>query len=396
MQNITDIKLKGKRVLIRVDYNVPLREGIVVDDFRIRSSLPTIKYCLNEGASIVLMSHLGRPKGKINLKMSLNPVVLCLETLLDREVLFSDDCISKKAIELSNQIATGEIHLLENLRFYSEEIYNEAKFSACLAKHGSIYINDAFATSHRSHASNVGVTNFMEKTALGLLMEKEYKYLSEKTSNPPTPCALLLGGAKIDDKLDLIHNMMRKIDTILIGGAMAFTFLKSKGLDVGASLVQNDSLSMAEKILSIAENNNIDVALPVDFVVASKMSEDAPCRIANLEELQNDEAGYDIGPKTTMNFEMLLADMKMILWNGPMGVCEIPAFSTGTEVIASVVRDKTQEGAISIIGGGDTASALKNMSITDGFTHISTGGGASLQLMSGKKLPAIEALHEYV
>jgi len=396
MQKITDIKLKGKRVLIRVDYNVPLNGGIVADDFRVRSSLPTIKHCLDEGASVVLMSHLGRPKGELVPALSLDPVAFCLEELLDREVMFSDDCISEDAIGLSHQMLPGEVHMLENLRYHPGETENDSEFSEHLAQHAEIYINDAFGTAHRSHASNVGVPNLIGETAMGFLMEKELKYLADTTNNPTQPCAILLGGVKVGDKIALIHHMMDRADAILVGGAMAFTFLKAQGINVGASLVDNENLQVAEEILSKAENNNTNIVLPVDVVAAPKISHDAPWRVVNIAGLEEDEAGFDIGPETSMNFALMLSDKNTILWNGPMGVCEIPAFSTGTQSIASSVRDRTEDGAISIIGGGDTASALKNIGITDGFTHVSTGGGASLQLMSGKQLPALEALHEYV
>jgi len=396
MKTIADLKLKGKRVLIRVDYNVPLNGGIVADDFRVKSSLPTIKYCLNEGASIILMSHLGRPKGELVPELSLDPVAFCLEELLDREVMFSDDCISKDAIELSQQMLPGEVHMLENLRFNKGETDNDPEFSKYLAKHADIYINDAFGTAHRSHASNVGVSSFMNDTAIGFLMEKEIKYLVETMNNPVHPCTVILGGAKIGDKIELVHNIVEKTDTILIGGAMAFTFLKVQGKNVGSSLIDEENLEVAESILRLLEKSNTNLVLPVDVVASSELSNDTTWRVANLEELKDDEAGYDIGPETTMNFELLLSGNKTIVWNGPMGVFEIPAFSTGTQAIASAVKDQTEEGAVSIIGGGDTASALKNYGITDGFTHISTGGGASLQLMSGKQLPALEALHEFV
>ena len=395
MNKITDLDLKGKRVLIRVDFNVPLNGGIVADDFRIRASLPTIKHCLNEGASVVLMSHLGRPKGEVVPALSLDPVVFCLEDLLEREVMFSEDCISDDAIGLSQQMLPREVHLLENLRFYPGEINNDSEFSGYLAEHADIFINDAFGTSHRAHASNVGVASIASESAVGLLMEKELKYLSETMNAPEEPCVVILGGAKIGDKITLIKNMMGKADSILIGGAMAFTFLKIQGKNVGSSLIDEDNLNTAEEILRLANNTNTNIVLPLDAVAGPKLSDDATWRVASLDELTNNEAGYDIGPETTMEFEMILSKAKTIIWNGPLGVSEIPAFSTGTQAIASAVIDQTEDGAISIIGGGDTASALKQYGLDKGFTHISTGGGASLQFMSGKQLPALEALKEY-
>ena len=395
MNNITDLDLKGKRVLIRVDFNVPLNDGIVADDFRIRASLPTIKHCLNEGASMVLMSHLGRPKGEVVPALSLDPVAFCLEDLLEREVMFSEDCISDDAIGLSQQMLPREVHLLENLRFYPGEINNDSEFSGYLAEHADIFINDAFGTSHRAHASNVGVASIASESAVGLLMEKELKYLGDPMNAPEEPCVVILGGAKIGDKITLIKNMMGKADSILIGGAMAFTFLKIQGKNVGSSLIDENNLNTAEEILRLANNTNTNIVLPLDAVAGPKLSDDATWRVASLDELKNNEAGYDIGPETTMEFEMVLSNAKTIIWNGPLGVSEIPAFSTGTQAIASAVIDQTEDGAISIIGGGDTASALKQYGLDKGFTHISTGGGASLQLMSGKQLPALEALKEY-
>jgi 3-phosphoglycerate kinase len=395
MKYITDLKLNRKRVLIRVDFNVPLNGGVVVDDFRIRASLPTIKHCLNEGASVVLMSHLGRPNGEIVPAMSLDPVAFCLEDLLGREVMFSEDCISEDAIGLSQQMLPREVHLLENLRFHKGETDNDPEFSSYLAEHADIYINDAFGTSHRSHASNVGVPSIVNETAIGILMENELKYFGDSMKNPEQPCVLILGGAKIGDKIKLIENMMQKAETILIGGAMAFTFLKVQGKNVGSSLIDEENIITAEKILTLAKNTDTNIVLPVDVVAGPKLSDDGTWRVVNLSQLKNDEAGYDIGPETTMEFEMVLSNAKTIIWNGPLGVSEIPAFSTGTQAIASAVIDQTEDGAISIIGGGDTASALKQYGLDVGFSHISTGGGASLQLMSGKQLPALEALQEY-
>ena len=395
MKYITDLKLNRKRVLIRVDFNVPLNGGVVVDDLRIRASLPTIKHCLNEGASVVLMSHLGRPNGEIVPAMSLDPVAFCLEDLLGREVMFSEDCISEDAIGLSQQMLPREVHLLENLRFHKGETDNDPEFSSYLAEHADIYINDAFGTSHRSHASNVGVPSIVNEAAIGILMENELKYFGDSMKNPEQPCVLILGGAKIGDKIKLIENMMQKAETILIGGAMAFTFLKVQGKNVGSSLIDEENIITAEKILTLAKNTDTNIVLPVDVVAGPKLSDDGTWRVVTLSQLKNDEAGYDIGPETTMEFEMVLSNAKTIIWNGPLGVSEIPAFSTGTQAIASAVIDQTEDGAISIIGGGDTASALKQYGLDVGFSHISTGGGASLQLMSGKQLPALEALQEY-
>ena len=344
---------------------------------------------------MVLMSHLGRPKGEFVPEMSLDPVAFCLENLLDREVMFSGDCISEDAIGLSQQMLPCEVHLLENLRFYKGEAENSSEFCGYLAKHADIYINDAFGTAHRSHASNVGITSRMSQNAVGLLMQKELKYMGDTLKNPKQPCAVILGGAKIGDKIALIKNMMDKAELILVGGAMAFTFLKVQGKNVGSSIIDEDKLNVAEMILTLAEKTNTNLVLPVDVVAALEMSQDAPWRVAVLDELEDDESGFDIGPETAMNYELLLTDSKTIIWNGPMGVCEIPAFATGTQAIASAVRDETEDGAVSIIGGGDIASALKEMGLNDGFTHISTGGGASLQLLSGEMLKIISSWRKY-
>ncbi len=392
MQKLSEIKLQGKRVLIRVDYNVPMYDGQVQNDFRIRASLPTIKHCLDNGASVVLMSHMGRPKGEVNRDMSLDPIAFDVEDLLDIDVHFSNDCVSPESIKLSQSLKPGEIHLLENLRFHAAETENEDTFSLLLAQHGDVYVNDAFGTAHRAHASNVGVVNHIPVAVPGLLMEKEWQYLSEKLENPEQPYVVILGGAKVAGKIELIHQFMEKANDILIGGAMAFTFLKAKGLNVGGSLVDEENLSIATEILNIAKEKNINIHLPVDVVCASEMSDESPWRVVYLDELKENEMGFDIGPETCMNYEMVLSGAKTIVWNGPLGVTEISAFSTGTQAIASAVQRLTDEGVTTIIGGGDTAAAIEDMGFKDGYSHVSTGGGASLEILSGKKLPAFEAL----
>jgi len=392
MQYIKDLRLAGERILIRVDYNVPIQDALVVDDFRIRASIPTINYCLDSGASVVLMSHLGRPKGEIISALSLDPVVFLLEDILRKEVKFSNNCISDEAIELSQQMKPGEIHLLENLRFNKGETDNDPNFSWNLSRHASIYINDAFGTAHRSHASNVGITDHIHNNAAGFLIEKEIKYLSEAMKNPSSPTVLILGGAKISDKIALIYNMINKVNMILIGGAMAFTFLKAQGKNVGSSLVDKTNLKIADDILKLAKRRQVKIILPNDVVASTKMSEEVPWRVSSIEQLRKDEAGFDIGPETALNFELIISSANTIIWNGPLGVSEISPFSTGTQSIASVIRDRTLDGALSIIGGGDTVSAINNSGNHGGFTHISTGGGASLQLLSGIELPAFKAL----
>ena len=393
MQKLTDIDLNGKRVLIRVDYNVPMQEGRVQNDFRIRASMPTIKHCLNSGASVVLMSHLGRPGGQFDDDLSLDPIAFDVEDLLDIDVHFSKDCISKESIELSHSMKPGEVHLLENLRFHDTETTNDDIFSLLLAQHGDIYVNDAFGTAHRAHASNVGVVSHIDTVAAGFLMEKEWTFLSEKLAQPEQPYMVILGGAKVAGKIELIHYLMEKADTILIGGAMAFTFLKVQGKNIGASLVDEDNLAVAEAILKTATEKNVRIELPVDVVCATGMADDTPWRVANLDEMKSNEMGFDIGPETCMNFEMLLSTAKTVVWNGPLGVTEIQSFATGTQAIASAVKGLTDMGVTTIIGGGDTAAAIEEMGFKDAYSHISTGGGASLEMLSGRSLPAFEALN---
>ena len=394
MQKLKDIDLKGKRVLIRVDYNVPMLEGRVQNDFRIRSSIPTIKHCLNNGASVVLMSHLGRPGGQFNDDLSLDPIAFDIEDLLDIDVHFSKDCVSKESIELSHSLKPGEVHLLENLRFHDTETTNDDVFSLLLAQHGDVYINDAFGTAHRAHASNVGVVNHIECAVPGLLMEKEWTYLSQKLSNPEQPYVVILGGSKVSGKIELIDNLIEKADTILIGGAMAFTFLKVQGKPVGGSLIDQENLEVAQKILKAAKDKNVKIELPVDVVCATGMDNDTPWRVAYLDDLKSNEKGFDIGPETCMNFEMVLSNAKTVVWNGPLGVTEVQSFATGTQAIAAAVKSLTNQGVTTIIGGGDTAAAIEDMGFSDSYSHISTGGGASLEMLSGKSLPAFEALND--
>ncbi len=392
MKDIKKLNLKNKRAIIRVDFNVPLKNGIILDDFRIKESLKTIKYCLEEGASIVLISHLGRPKGKNIQSLSLDPIAFLLEDLLDVDIMFSNDCISEDSINLSTQMEPGEIHLLENLRFYNEEIENNIDFSQKLSLHGNVFINDAFATCHRSHASNVGISKFIKDKSLGFLVEKELKNIDKSINRASKPSALILGGAKVVDKIEFIESMIEKNDFILVGGAMAFSFLKAMGKNIGGQLIDNENIIIAKRLIEYADSQNVKIILPTDFVCAKNLSGESSWRISSIENIKNDEFGYDIGPETSMNFQIILSKAKTIIWNGPLGVTEIPAFSTGTQAVASTVIDQTNSGALSIIGGGDTASALKSYGLINGFTHISTGGGAFLHLLSDKVLPGIESI----
>ncbi len=394
MKDITKLDLKNKRVLIRVDFNVPLKSGSILDDFRIRESLKTIKYCLSREASIVLISHLGRPKGNFQQSLSLDPISFFLEDLLDLDIMFSNDCISQDAINLSSQMIPGEIHLLENLRFYNEETENNLEFAKQLSLHGDVFINDAFATCHRSHASNVGISKFFKNKSLGFLIKKELEYLDSAIKKSSLPSILILGGSKVIDKIDFIKKMIDKNDHILIGGKMAFAFLKAQNQNIGANVFDDANINTAKQILDYAEINNVEITLPLDFVCSRSLSGDTTWRICTISDMKEDEFGYDIGPETTMDFQMHISKAKTIIWNGPLGVSEIPAFSTGTQAVAAAVIDQTKMGALSLVGGGDTASALKSYGLIGGFSHISTGGGAFLHLLTDKILPAIKSINE--
>lgn len=392
MKTIEQLDLANQRVLMRVDFNVPLDDGVVDDNFRIQAALPTIKYCLNQNAAVVLMSHLGRPKGKVVPELTMLPVAEELEALLRHDIIFSQDCISDEAIEVSRQLDPGDVHLLENLRFHSEEEANEADFSARLASHGTVYVNDAFGTAHRAHASNVGVVSHFKQKGIGFLMAKELQFLRDKLDKPQHPFVVILGGAKVAGKLELIHKLVARADKLIIGGGMAFTFLRAKGLNVGASLVDESLLSEAGEILKAAESHKVQVLLPRDVIAAESVSAEAKWRVIPLEELKAAEIGVDIGPETSVEFIQALAGAATIFWNGPMGVFELAAFQTGTEMVITAISESTVQGAVSVVGGGDSAAAIDKLGEKKHFTHISTGGGASMELLSGNVLPALEVL----
>jgi len=392
LNTINNFDLKNKRVLIRVDFNVPLSNGEVTDDFRIRMALPTITHCLASGASVVLMSHLGRPKGQVNPDLSLMPVGEKLAELLELPIKFSDDCVSEDARDVSLGLRTGEIHLLENLRFYSKETDNDSGFSELLAKHGEIFINDAFGTAHRPHASNVGVTKYFLHKGIGYLFEKELEYLSSAIKKPNRPMTLVLGGAKIGTKLKLINKFIDDADNIIIGGGMAFTFLKAKGMDVGGSLVDESMLNTAKDILEKSRKVNKRINFPVDVIAANNVDDIKSIKELKIDNIPETMSGFDIGPATVEKFSKLLIESNTIVWNGPMGVFENQNFKNGTFKIAEVMANANEEGSIVIVGGGDTASAVKSYNLMDKMSHVSTGGGASLELLSGNRLPSVEAL----
>jgi len=397
--SIRDLDLDNKHVFIRVDFNVPLTEDgtAITDDTRIRATLPTIEYAIRHHAKVILASHLGRPKGKPNPKYSLRPVVDRLRELLDEEVSldinvgFSPDCVGDIASELSSQLESGQVLLLENLRFHAAEEANDPAFAKKLASLGEIYINDAFGSAHRAHASTEGITHFVKKAAAGLLMEKELTYLGKALEAPEKPFVAIIGGSKISGKIDVIDNLIDKVDTLVIVGGMAYTFQRALGITTGKSLVEEDKIDIAKEALAKAKKNGVKLLLPVDNILADSFSPDA--KIQPWDSSKNfpaDWQGLDIGPKTIALITEVVSEAKTILWNGPAGVFEFPAFAVGTDAIAHAVAANTA--AISIIGGGDSVSAINQAGVADKITHISTGGGASLEFLEGKKLPGVEAL----
>ena len=391
IHNLHTFDLKDKRLLMRVDFNVPINNGRVTDDFRLRAALPTIQHCLQQGAAVVLMSHLGRPKGKVVENLSLISVGETLADLLEMPIKFSDDCISEDARDTSLGISPGEIHLLENLRFHDEETLNDPQFSMLLSKHGDVFINDAFGTAHRAHASNVGVVDQFRQKGIGFLMEKELKYLKESFDHPQRPVTIILGGAKIDTKLSMIKRFLSKADTIIIGGGMAFTFLKAKGLEVGSSLIDDKMLSTATQIMNEVKNQRVQLVFPSDFVCAKDL-ESKPDGVYLRRDIPEDLMGLDIGPKSIEKFQKIISSSKTILWNGPLGVFEQEYYAQGTKAITEKLVEATEAGQTTIVGGGDTVAAVRSIGFYRDVSHVSTGGGAFLELLSGETLPAFSAL----
>jgi phosphoglycerate kinase len=390
---INDLDLSGKRVFLRVDFNVPLKDGVVTDDTRIRETLPTLKLAIEKGGRLVLASHLGRPKGGPDPKYSLLPAAKKLEELLGKPVLFGLDCVGPGVESQSKALVDGEVLVLENVRFHPEEEKNDEAFSKQLAALcDGLFVCDAFGSAHRAHASVVGITRFVQQSAAGLLMEKELAFLGKAVSNPARPFVAILGGAKVSDKIEVVENLMKIADAMLIGGGMAYTFLKAQGLPIGKSLVENDKIDLARKILADAKARGFKFLLPIDHVTAPEFKADAPATTGSVTATPADQMGLDIGPKTFASYAAEIANAKTIVWNGPMGVFEMPAFAKGTLEVAKAVAAATVSGATSIVGGGDSVAAVHQSGVADKISHISTGGGASLEFLGGRKLPGVEAL----
>ncbi len=394
--SIDNVVLKDKKVLVRVDFNVPLDENkTITDDRRITSSLPTIKKIISEGGKAVLMSHLGRPKGGPDPKYSLAPVAKRLSELLGKDVKLAPDCVGEEVKKMVGEMKPGDVLLLENVRFHPEETKNDESFSKQLAELGDVYINDAFGSAHRAHSSTEGVTKFIKTSASGYLMQKELDYLGEAISNPKRPYCAILGGAKISGKIDVINNLLDKVDILLIGGGMAFTFFKAEGKEIGKSLLEEEKLEIAKELLEKLKSSNVKFYLPIDIAAANEFRNDSPCEIVDADKIPADKMGMDIGPKTIKAFENEILLSKTIVWNGPMGVFEMENFSMGTMEIAEALAKATKDGAITIVGGGDSAAAISKAGLENNVSHVSTGGGASLEFLEGKELPGVVALNDY-
>jgi phosphoglycerate kinase len=391
---IEDLQVKGKKVLMRVDFNVPIEKGVITSEKRIDASLPSIKYLSEHGAKVILMSHLGRPKGEKKPEFSMKPVAENLKTKVAAPVSFVEDCIGDAVTNAVSGMKDGDILVLENLRFYKEEEKNDPEFSKKLASLGDIYVNDAFGTAHRAHASTEGVTKYIKQCAAGYLMKKELDYLGIAMSNPKHPFAAVMGGAKVSDKIEVITSLLAKVDTLIIGGGMVYTFYKAQGKETGKSLLEADKVEVAKAILADAKAKGKKLLLPVDDVVAAEFKNDSPSKVVLDGQIPKDMMGLDIGPKSIELFCRELENAKTIVWNGPMGVFEMENFSKGTFAIAQALAKATEKGATTIIGGGDSASAIKKAGLSKKVSHVSTGGGASLEFLEGKILPGVAALTE--
>ncbi|WP_376795554.1 phosphoglycerate kinase [Thermogemmatispora sp.] len=393
-KTVRDIAVEGKRVLVRVDFNVPLdEEGHITDDTRIRAALPTIQYLLDHGAAVILMSHLGRPKGKVVEKLRMAPVAVRLSELLQRPVQLAPDCIGPQVEELARALQPGQVLLLENLRFHAEEEQNEAGFARRLATLGDLYVNDAFGTAHRAHASTEGITHYLPGVA-GFLMEKELNFLGAALENPRRPFVAVVGGAKVSDKIAVLERLLTLADALLIGGGMANTFLKAEGYEVGASLVEEGKLDVARDLLARARERKLELVLPVDVVIADRFAPDAQWRVVPRDQVEPGWRILDIGPETVAAFRQVLEKGETIVWNGTLGVAEMPAFARGTQAVIEILAACTARGATTVVGGGDSAAAVEQAGAADKMTHVSTGGGASLEFLEGRVLPGVAALQD--
>jgi phosphoglycerate kinase len=393
--NLSESELAGKRVLVRVDFNVPLDDGgNITDDTRIRAALPTIQDLSKKGAKVILSSHFGRPKGKVVDSMRLTPTAKRLGELLGQEVVMCDDCIGDSVAAAIAKLENGQVAMLENVRFYAEEEANDSEFSKKLAANADLYVNDAFGTAHRAHASTEGVTKYLSPSVAGYLIEKELNYLQAAIENPQRPLAAIIGGSKVSSKIGVIETLLEKCDKLLIGGGMIFTFYKARGLNVGKSLVEEDKLELARTLEAKAKEKGVQFLLPSDVVIADKFAADANSQTVSIDNIPEGWMGLDIGPESVKLFQEALADCRSVIWNGPMGVFEFDKFAVGTDAIAHTLADLTKKGVTTIIGGGDSVAAVEKVGVAEQMSHISTGGGASLELLEGKVLPGIAALDE--
>nr|WP_199296630.1 phosphoglycerate kinase [Leptolyngbya sp. FACHB-711] len=395
MNSLSAADLSGKRVFVRVDFNVPLDEqGKITDDTRIRAALPTIQYLTSNGAKVILASHFGRPKGKVVDSMRLTPVATRLSELLGQPVTKCDDCIGDAVASTIAGMKDGDVALLENVRFYAEEEKNNPEFSQKLASVADLYVNDAFGTAHRAHASTEGVTHYLNPSVAGFLIEKELQYLQGAIEEPQRPLAAIIGGSKVSSKITVIETLLEKVDKLLIGGGMIFTFYRARGLSVGKSLVEDEYVELAQKLEAKAKERGVELVLPTDVVVADNFAPDANAQTVSISNIPDGWMGLDIGPDSIKQFESALADCKTVIWNGPMGVFEFDKFAKGTEAVAKSLATLTGKGASTIVGGGDSVAAVEKVGLADQMSHISTGGGASLELLEGKVLPGIAALND--
>lgn len=391
-KTVRDIEVRGKKVLVRCDFNVPMQDGKITDDIRITSALPTIKYLMEHGARVILMSHMGRPKGEAKMEYTLKPVADRLAKLLGQEVIFNSvpEVVNQQIVDTAAGLAEGQIMLLENVRFRKEETKNEAGFAKELAQLGDIFVNDAFGTAHRAHCSTAGVADYLPAVS-GFLIEKEVKFLGDALEAPERPFVAIMGGAKVGDKIPVIENLLKKVDTLVIGGGMSYTFFKAMGLEIGTSILDEESIQLAEKLMKQADEAGVKLILPVDVVCAKEFDNNSEKLICDRDQIPTDRMGMDIGPKSIEFISRELAQAKTVVWNGPMGVFEMPNFAEGTKQVAAALAESQ---AASIIGGGDSAAAVEQFGYADKMTHISTGGGASLEFLEGKVLPGIAVLED--